>query len=64
MNVYTKRGAFHCSDSAPLCFVFLQGSGQDLDACVFTLLGSEMMPATAVLSHTQGSVGRGGTGPF
>lgn len=58
MNLYSKRGAFHCAESTHLCFVFLKAAGQDLDACVFTLLGSETVPVTAVLSHTQGSVGQ------
>lgn len=35
-------------------FVFSKGIWQDLDAWVF----NSAMPATAVLSHTQGSVGQ------
>lgn len=40
-------------------FVFVEAAGQDSTACVATLLGSETIPTTAALLHTQGSVGRG-----
>lgn len=54
---YTTSGAFQCAASTHL-FCIPQGGRPRFGCVCFPLLGSETMPPTAVLSHTQGSVGQ------